>query len=311
MLALDGWRQHDDFVGATRPERKPLLRRAYARERSKLGAKPPDFHSQASTVRFIGLLCAERPLDERISRQVFGPRLAERTCEREQHRTSREGDRRACATHDMATGVHDECASTPVPPRPPAGGGVAPGHTRSGAPRACSGQGTRCPPPPSVQGWLPGARPARPERAQRAPPWPVGVESRSLQRPVRRRFSMRAGAAPDRDLRARARLRRDGRSEEDAGPRDAAHARRSPSRRGVRASTAPRRAPSAASSGRATRARSRPRRRRISRGLRLLSDRRRAPHFAKEPLRARNRRVAPSRCPAARGQARRHAGRPA
>ena len=51
-----------------------------------------------------------------------------------------------------------------------------------------------------------------------------------------------------------------------------------PGRRALRASPAPRRAPSQASPGRARRARSRPRRRRTSRGPRPLSDRRRAPH---------------------------------
>ena len=103
------------------------------------------------------------------------------------------------------------------------------------------------------------------ERSARRP-WPECVASRSPQRPVRRRPATRAGTAPDRARRAHARPRRDARSGEDAGPRDAAHARRSPSRRVFRASPAPRRAPSAASPGRATRARSRPRRRHTSRG---------------------------------------------
>ena len=63
---------------------------------------------------------------------------------------------------------------------------------------------------------------------------------------------------------------------------------------------------------RETSAPSRPRRRHTWRGPPLLSDRRRAPRFATEPSRGnRDRRAAPSRCPAARAQARRHAGRPA
>ena len=78
----------------------------------------------------------------------------------------------------------------------------------------------------------------------------------------------------------------------------------------LRASPAPRRAPSQASPGRARRARSRPRRRRTSRGPRPLSDRRRAPHFAGEPSLERDRRAAPSRCREARAPARRRAGRP-
>ena len=54
----------------------------------------------------------------------------------------------------------------------------------------------------------------------------------------------------------------------------------------LRASPAPRRAPSRASPGRARRARSRPRRRRTARAPRPLSDRRRAPRFAAAPSRA-------------------------
>ena len=249
--------------------------------------------------------------DERLPRQVSGPRFAERTCEREQHWTPCERDHRVFATHDMTARVHDERPELQHALRPPQAGGVAPRHAQSGAPRACSGRGMRFPPPPSVQGYRPGARHARPERAQRAPPWPERVALRSPQRPVRRRPSTRAGTAPDRARRVHARPRRDARSGEDAGPRDAAHARRSPSRRVFRASPAPRRAPSPASPGRARRARSRPRRRHTSRGPPPLSDRRRAPHFAGVPSRERNRRAAPSRCLEARGQARRHAGQPA
>jgi hypothetical protein len=59
-----------------------------------------------------------------------------------------------------------------------------------------------------------------------------------------------------------------------------------------------------------SRERSRPRRRHTSRGPRPLSDRRRAQHFAREPLLERDRRAAPSRCLAARAQARRRARRP-
>ena len=108
MLVFDGRRQHDDFVRAARRQREPLFRRAHARERPKLGAKPPNLHSQACAMRFIGVLCTECSLDERIPRQVSGPRFAERTCEREQHWTPCERDHRVFATHDMTARVHDE-----------------------------------------------------------------------------------------------------------------------------------------------------------------------------------------------------------
>ena len=85
----------------------------------------------------------------------------------------------------------------------------------------------RLPLPLFVPGCRPRARHVRPEQALRAPPCSEGVASRSLQRPVRKRPSMRAGRAPDRARRARARPRRGALSGEDAGPRDAAHVRRS------------------------------------------------------------------------------------
>ncbi len=166
-------------------------------------------------------------------------------------------------------------------------------------------------PPPSAQGYLRGARHARPEQARRAPSSFGGVASRSPRRPARGRPSTRAGRAWGRARRAYARPRRGARSGGGAGPRDTAHARRSPGRRALRASPAPRRAPSQASPGRARRVRSRPRRRRTSRGLPPLSDRRRAPHFAGEPSLERGRRAAPSQRLEAREQAHRRAGRPA
>ena len=68
----------------------------------------PIFDSQPCAMRFIGVLCSECPRDERAPRHVSGPRLAQRACEREQHRTPCERDHRACVTHDMAARVHDE-----------------------------------------------------------------------------------------------------------------------------------------------------------------------------------------------------------
>src|SRR5262245_865477 len=108
MLAFDGRCQHDNFGGAARRECKPLPRRAPARERPKLSAKPPNFHAEARTMRFVGALCTEYPPDEYIPRQVSGPGLAERTREREQNRTPCKRHRNVRAAHHMTARVHDE-----------------------------------------------------------------------------------------------------------------------------------------------------------------------------------------------------------
>src|SRR5580692_12293880 len=108
MLTFDGRRQHDNFTPASRRKREPSFRRAHARERPKLGAKPPNLHPQACAVRLVGVLCTECSLDERISRQVSGPRLGERAGKLEQHWTPCERDHSVFATYDMTAGVHDE-----------------------------------------------------------------------------------------------------------------------------------------------------------------------------------------------------------
>ncbi len=59
-------------------------------------------------MRFVGMLCTECPPNERVPRQISGPRFAERTRQRKQHRTPCEPDRGVYATHDMTARVHDE-----------------------------------------------------------------------------------------------------------------------------------------------------------------------------------------------------------
>src|SRR4029077_18739273 len=106
MLVFDGWRQYNDLSRVARREYKPLRRCAHACERPKLDPKPPNHAAQACAMRFVGVLCTEYPPNKRIPRQISGPRLAERTREREQHRTPRERDCGVCATHDMTARVH-------------------------------------------------------------------------------------------------------------------------------------------------------------------------------------------------------------
>ena len=202
--------------------------------------------------------------------------------------------------------------STPAALRPPRAGGVAPRHSRSGAPRACSG------------------------RANALSTSAVSAGMRGLARgalgPRERGARRLRPEAPHRDPRDHQlvggpRRGRQGRGVElgertlglvEAPDQEEAPDLEIPRVRGVdpvavllRASPAPRRAPSPASPGRARRARSRPRRRRTSRGPRPPSDRRHAPHVAAAPSLERDRRAAPSRCLEARERARRRAGRPA
>ena len=108
MLLFDGPREHDDLAGAARRQRKPSLCRAHAGQRPQHRAKPPDLDPQPCAMRFIGVLCSECPRNEHVPRHVSGPRLAQRACEREQHRTACKRDHRARVTHDVTARVHDE-----------------------------------------------------------------------------------------------------------------------------------------------------------------------------------------------------------
>ena len=280
------------------PARRPRARGAapartracvalHAGQRPQHRAQPADLDAQPRAMRFVGVLRAERARDERVPRHVARPRFGQRAREREQHRTRRERDHRAASTHDVAAGVDDERVRRQqrldlleqeralLAARDQARRGRVQ-HARSRF---------RLPPSaPGCRAWR-AACSAR-ASAARAAFVPAGAASRCPRRPARARPATRAGRARGRARRARARPRRAGRSGAGAGPRDAAHARRSPGRRALRASPAPRRAPSRASPGRARRARSRPRRRRSARGPRPLSDRRRAPRVAAAPSRA-------------------------
>ena len=312
MLLFDGRRQHDDLACAARRQCKASLRRAHVRQRPKLHAKPPDFDPQ--------------PCAMRIHRRASPGRRERRACPSARLRARLRPARVQARTIPGASRARPPCLRparhggtrprraplTPAALRPPRAGGAAPRHARSGAPRACPGRGMRFRPPPSARGCPPRARPARPERAQRAPPSSEGAGSRFRQPPARGRPSTRAGAAWGRARRAM-------RSASSRRPiRSRRRTSRLPRMRGIQAVAVrferrPRcverlRRPAR---GRARRARSRPRRRRTSRGPPPLSDRRRAQHFAGAPLLERDRRAAPSRCLAARAQARRHAGRPA
>src|SRR6195256_1668133 len=109
MLLLGGPRQNHYLACAARRQRKTSLRRGHVGQRPKHLAKPPYFDSQPRTMRFIGELQTECARDERVPRYVSRPRLAQRACEREQHRTLCERDHLAFATHDMTASVHDEC----------------------------------------------------------------------------------------------------------------------------------------------------------------------------------------------------------
>src|SRR5216117_2264289 len=161
--------------------------------------------------------------------------------------------RPSCVRHARHDGTRPRRErSTPATLRPHRAGGVAPHHSQSGAPPACSGQGMRFRPPRSAQGCVLGLPRARPERPQRAPASSGGVASRSPQPPARGRSSTRAARAWGRARRAYARPRRGARSGGGAGSRGTAHTRRSPGRRALRASPAPCRASSLASPGRAS-----------------------------------------------------------
>ncbi len=309
MLLFDGPRQHDDLACAARRSaqnlassrsRRPAFEAPCEAAQLRLATARGAIHRRASLRMRARRACPSR----RLPATLRPARVRSRTTP-DAWRARSPGVRHA--RHDGTR--PRRMPSTPATLRPPRAGGVAPRHSQSGAQRACSGRGMRFRPPPSAQGYVRGVPRARRERAQRALPSSAGAASRSPRPPARGRSSRREGKAPGRARRAYARPRRGARSGGGAGPRDTARARRSSGRRALRASPAPRRAPSRASPGRARRARSRPRRRRTLREPRSLSDRRLAQHFAGEPSLERDRRAAPSRCLEAREQAHRRAGR--
>jgi hypothetical protein len=108
MLFIDRPRQHDNLARATRYKSKPLIRRADASHCPKRPAKPPNLDSQARAMRFVGESRSERSCKEQVSRHVSWPRLAQRSCEREQYRAIFQRNDSVCFTHDIAACVHDE-----------------------------------------------------------------------------------------------------------------------------------------------------------------------------------------------------------
>ena len=311
MLLFDGPREHDDLACAARRQRKPSLRRAHVGQRPKHRAKPPYLDSQPRTMRFIGELRSECARDERVPRYVSRPRFAQRACEREQHRTLCERDHRAFVTHDMTARVHDERVrrqqrfdllqqeeSLLATRNQARSGRVQDEECAFDLSRqrrdTCV---ARCALGPSERR----ARRLRPEAPHRDP------RDYQLVDGSRRGREGRGVELGERTLGLV-----DAPDQEEAPDLEIPRIRGvRPGRRALRASPAPRRAPSQPNPGRARRARPRPRRRRTSRGPRPLSDRRHAQHVAGGPSLARDRRAAPSRCLEAREPARRRAGRPA
>ena len=297
--------------GAAPAQTLAVVALTLASDRSSARSRPISTRNRA---RCDSSACLARNArcDERFPRHVSRPRFAERTRKREQHRTRRERDHRC-----LRPGRHDGTRPRRAPPtpaalRPPRAEGGAPRHARSGAPRACSARGMRFRPPPSAPGYLPRARHARLERAQRAPSSSGAVASRSPQRPARRRPVDAGGngagssspsarsASSRRPISSR---RRTSRCRACAAlTRVAVRFERRP-RRVERLRGQPRSRETSAISASATT--------HLARATASLGPKARAALSQREPSRERDRRAAPSRCLEARAQARRHAGRPA
>ena len=307
---LDRPRQHDDLARAARRKHESsLVALTSASVRSAARSRPISTRNRArcdSSVNFARNARARSVPSARPRATLRRARVPARTIP--------DGSRARppCLRRARHDGTRPRRArSTPATLRPPRAGEGAPRRAQSAAPRASSGRGTR----------FDLRHQRRNSRVARGTPGPSERGARRL-RPE----------APDRDPRndqfvGGPRRGREGRGVElgkhplrlvEASDQQQAPDLEIPRMRGVqpvamllRASPVPRRAPSQASPDRARPARSRPRRRRISRGPRPLSGRRRAPRFAEEPWLERNRRAAPSRCHEAPAPARRRAARPA
>ena len=263
MLLVDGPRQHDDLAGrgaapartlASSRSRRPASEAPGEAVRPRLATARDAIHRRASRRTPAQGACPS----ERLRATLRRARVRART------RPDAVRARPPCLPDARHGGMRPRRArSTPATLRPPPAGGVAPRHSQSAARRAWSGRAMRFRPPPSAPGSVRGAPRARPGRAQRAPP-SSGA----------RRIAMPATTSSCAVLDAGG----NGAGSSSASVRSASSSRPIRSEtpdlemarvRGVqpiavllRASPAPRRAPSQASPGRATRARFRPRRRR-------------------------------------------------
>ncbi len=276
---------------------KPLLRRTHVSQRAKHPAKPADFDPQPRAMRFIGDASRRNARARSVSRDT-SPGQASPSARASANNTGRVQARPPCWRHARRDGTHPRQApSTRAALRPPR---ASRGRSSPCAMRRAAGvfEKQDALSTSAVSAGIPAWRAARSARASAARA--VFVRRRRIAIPAttsswaaRNAGGKRGGVelckrtlgrveAPD--------------QEEPPESRDSAHARRSPCRRVLRASSVLRRAPSRASPDRARRARSRPRRRHSARGQGPLSDRRRAPHCAREPSRERNRRAAPSQC---------------
>ena len=108
MLIFDGPCEYDDLACTARCQLKPALGRTDRGESPKHSAQPPDFDTQPRAVRFVREFRSECALEQYIPRNVCGPRLAQRACEFEQHRTAGERHRLARGTHHVTARIHDE-----------------------------------------------------------------------------------------------------------------------------------------------------------------------------------------------------------
>ena len=308
---FDRRREHDDLACAARRQHKASLRRAHAGQRSKHRTKPPDFDPQARAMRFVGELRSECARDRACPSGRPRPRFAERACEREQYRSPGERHHLAGVMHDMTARIHDECVRSHqrfdlleqehslLASRHQARSGRVQdvecaldlGRQRRDA---CLVRGALGPSEGS-------ARHLRPEAPHRDPRGDQLVDG---SRPGRQERGAELGEhalglvdAPD---------------QEEAPDLEITRVRGVRlGRRAARASSAPHRAPSQATPGRARRARPRLRRPHTARGPRPPSDRRHARHDAAGLWLERGRRAAPSRCLGARAPERRRAMRPA
>ena len=300
------------------PARRPRVRGAApARNLASSRSRRPASEAPCEAAR-LRLAAARDAIHRRASIRM----RARRACPSERLPATLRRSARASAnnTGRLASGTTVPCharrdgtrprrmRSTPATLRPPRAGGVAPRHSRSGAPRACSGRGMRFRPPPQRRDrcLARGARGPSERSARRLRPKASHRDSRDHQLVGGPRRG-REGHAIERGARVRLIERTLGIV--DAPDQEEAPDLEMPRMRGVHPVAVlferrPRRVERlrAASRGRARRARSRPRRRRTARAPRPLSDRRHAPHVAGAPSHARDRRAAPSRCREARAR---------
>jgi hypothetical protein len=112
MRFIRRWREYSGLASPARRECKAGLGRVDAGSRAQRLAQPANLDAQPCAMRFIGLLSAERPRQQRRPWHIAGPSFSKHAGESEQYRACFQRNRLAGMADNMAAGIDDEGPST-------------------------------------------------------------------------------------------------------------------------------------------------------------------------------------------------------